>query len=214
MKSETNAIKVLIVDDHAVVRKGLRSFLQAYDDLELVGEASDGDEAVQFCEKLQPDVILMDLMMPRMDGETATTIIRQRFPQVQIIALTSFKGDRLVQKLLNAGAIGYLLKNISADELAQSIRAAHSGQPTLSPEATKALINSATQPRLPDLNLTAREMEVLKLMANGFSNPQIAEKLSISRSTVKFHVSSILAKMNLNTRTEVVSFALHNHLVD
>ncbi|NMC54723.1 MAG: response regulator transcription factor [Chloroflexi bacterium] len=214
MKSETNAIKVLIVDDHAVVRKGLRSFLQAYDDLQLVGEASDGDEAVQFCEKLQPDVILMDLMMPRMDGETATTIIRQRFPQVQIIALTSFKGDRLVQKLLNAGAIGYLLKNISADELAQSIRAAHSGQPTLSPEATKALINSATQPRLPDLNLTAREMEVLKLMANGFSNPQIAEKLSISRSTVKFHVSSILAKMNLNTRTEVVSFALHNHLVD
>lgn len=214
MKSETNAIKVLIVDDHAVVRKGLRSFLQAYDDLQLVGEASDGDEAVQFCEKLQPDVILMDLMMPRMDGETATTIIRQRFPQVQIIALTSFKGDRLVQKLLNAGAIGYLLKNISADELAQSIRAARSGQPTLSPEATKALINSATQPRLPDLNLTAREMEVLKLMANGFSNPQIAEKLSISRSTVKFHVSSILAKMNLNTRTEVVSFALHNHLVD
>lgn len=214
MKSETNAIKVLIVDDHAVVRKGLRSFLQAYDDLELVGEASDGDEAVQFCEKLQPDVILMDLMMPRMDGETATTIIRQRFPQVQIIALTSFKGDRLVQKLLNAGAIGYLLKNVSADELAQSIRAARSGQPTLSPEATKALINSATQPRLPDLNLTAREMEVLKLMANGFSNPQIAEKLSISRSTVKFHVSSILAKMNLNTRTEVVSFALHNHLVD
>lgn len=214
MKSETNAIKVLIVDDHAVVRKGLRSFLQAYDDLELVGEASDGDEAVQFCEKIQPDVILMDLMMPRMDGETATTIIRQRFPQVQIIALTSFKGDRLVQKLLNAGAIGYLLKNISADELAQSIRAARSGQPTLSPEATKALINSATQPRLPDLNLTAREMEVLKLMANGFSNPQIAEKLSISRSTVKFHVSSILAKMNLNTRTEVVSFALHNHLVD
>ncbi|KPL79024.1 LuxR family transcriptional regulator [Ornatilinea apprima] len=214
MKSETNAIKVLIVDDHAVVRKGLRSFLQAYDDLELVGEASDGDEAVQFCEKLQPDVILMDLMMPRMDGETATAIIRQRFPQVQIIALTSFKGDRLVQKLLNAGAIGYLLKNVSADELAQSIRAARSGQPTLSPEATKALINSATQPRLPDLNLTAREMEVLKLMANGFSNPQIAEKLSISRSTVKFHVSSILAKMNLNTRTEVVSFALHNHLVD
>lgn len=214
MTSETNAIKVLIVDDHAVVRKGLRSFLQAYDDLELVGEASDGDEAVQFCEKLQPDVVLMDLMMPRMDGETATTIIRQRFPQVQIIALTSFKGDRLVQKLLNAGAIGYLLKNIGADELAQSIRAARSGQPTLSPEATKALINSATQPRLPDLNLTAREMEVLKLMANGFSNPQIAEKLSISRSTVKFHVSSILAKMNLNTRTEVVSFALHNHLVD
>ena len=214
MTSETNAIKVLIVDDHAVVRKGLRSFLQAYDDLELVGEASDGDEAVQFCEKLQPDVVLMDLMIPRMDGETATTIIRQRFPQVQIIALTSFKGDRLVQKLLNAGAIGYLLKNIGADELAQSIRAARSGQPTLSPEATKALINSATQPRLPDLNLTAREMEVLKLMANGFSNPQIAEKLSISRSTVKFHVSSILAKMNLNTRTEVVSFALHNHLVD
>jgi NarL family two-component system response regulator LiaR len=214
MKPEQTKIKVLLVDDHAIVRKGLRSFLMAYDDLQLIGEAADGDEAIQFCENEQPDVVLMDLMMPRMDGETATTLIRQRFPKVQVVALTSFKGDKLVQKLLNAGAIGYLLKNVTADELAQSIRAAHQGQPTLSPEATKALINSATQPAQPNLNLTPREMEVLKLMANGYSNPHIAEELSISRSTVKFHVSSILAKMNLNTRTEVVSYALHNHLVD
>jgi len=214
MKLENQKIRVLIVDDHAIVRKGLRSFLMAFDDLQLIGEASDGDEAIHFCEREQPDVVLMDLMMPRMDGETATTQIRERFPKVQVIALTSFKGDKLVQKLLNAGAIGYLLKNVTADELANAIRSAYQGQPTLSPEATKALINSATQPAQPNLNLTQREMEVLKLMANGYSNPQIAEELSISRSTVKFHVSSILAKMNLNTRTEVVSYALHHHLVD
>jgi two-component system, NarL family, response regulator LiaR len=207
-------IRVMLVDDHAVVRSGLSAFLMVYDDLELVGEASGGKEAVQTCQKIKPDVVLMDLVMPDMDGATATKFIRQSCPQVQVIALTSFREEELVQGVLKAGAIGYLLKNVSADELANAIRSAHAGRPTLAPEAAQVLISATVTQSSPAGNdLTEREREVLRLMIDGLTNNQIAERLVVSRSTVKFHVSSILSKMGVSSRTEAVAYALQHHFV-
>jgi len=207
-------IRVLIVDDHAVVRSGLSAFLFAYDDLEMVGGAANGAEALRLCEKFQPDVILMDLVMPGMDGAATTRAIRAQHPHVQVIALTSFKEEELVQSALQAGAIGYLLKNVSADELAGAIRAAHSGRPTLAPEAAEALIQAAMHKSSVGYDLTDREKEILKLMTEGLSNPEIADQLFVSRSTIKFHVSNILSKLGAESRTEAVAIAIHNHLLD
>lgn len=209
-----DAIKVLIVDDHGVVRSGLTAFLLAYDDLVCVGDAGSGKEALRKVDKLQPDVVLMDLVMPEMDGAATTKAIREAHPEVQVIALTSFKEEDLVQAALQAGAIGYLLKDVSGDELATAIRAAHVGRPTLAPEAAQVLMHAATRPMQPGEDLTARERDILKYMAAGLSNPQIAERLVVSRSTVKFHVSNILLKLGAATRTEAVAIALQNHLVD
>ncbi len=207
-------IRVLLVDDHAVVRSGLGAFLMAFDDLELVGEASDGREAVRLCEQLQPDVVLMDLVMPGMDGAAATQAIRERCPELQVIALTSFKETELVEGAMQAGAIGYLLKNVSADKLAEAIREAHEGNPTLAPEAAQALIQATRQPRKLGFDLTDRELDVLALMVEGLTNPQIAERLIVSRSTVKFHVSNILSKLGASSRTEAVSLALQHDLIE
>ena len=204
-------IRVMIVDDHAVVRRGLATFLLAFDDLELVGEASGGDEAVTLCRQCQPDVVLMDLVMPGTDGTAATRAIRQSCPQVQVIALTSFREENLVQGALQAGAISYLLKNVSADYLAQAIRGAYAGQSTLAPEATEALIHAAQRPQ-PHYELTPREQEVLALMVQGLSNPEIADRLFVSRSTAKFHVSSVLSKLGVESRTEAVVLAMQHHL--
>lgn len=212
--AEAPRIRVFVVDDQAVVRSGLNAFLQVFDDLELVGEAASGEEAVRRCAELRPDVVLMDLVMPGMDGAAATQAIRQTCAQTQVIALTSFKDEALVTAALRAGAISYLLKNVSADELAQAIRGAAAGRPVLAPEAAQALIRAATQPPPPGHDLTDREREVLALMVRGLNNPDIAERLTVSRSTVKFHVSSILGKLGAATRTEAVTLALQHRLIE
>jgi len=207
-------IRVMLVDDHTMVRRGLAAFLQVFDDLELAGEAASGEEAVQLCARLLPDVVLMDLAMPDMDGVTATRIIRQRFPTVQVLALTSFTEEKLIQNALQAGAISYLLKDVTADELAQAIRAAHGGRATLSPAAVQAMVHAATQPPTPGHDLTEREREVLALLVEGLNNTEIAEKLVVSPSTIKSHVSHILRKLDVASRTEAAALAVRQHLVD
>ena len=209
----TNRIRVLIVDDHAVVRSGLAAFLQVFDDLELVGEAANGQQALGLCAQVQPDVVLMDLVMPDMDGASATRAIRQQYPRAQVIALTSFREHELVQAVLQAKAIGYLLKNVTADELAEAIRAAHAGRPTLAPEVTESLMHALTHPPVPGPDLTVREREVLALLVKGLSNGEIAKQLVVSHSTVKFYVSNILAKLHVAGRVEAVALAVERHLI-
>jgi NarL family two-component system response regulator LiaR len=204
----------MVVDDHTMVRRGLATFLKVFDDLELAGEAAGGQAAITLCAELQPDVVLMDMVMPEMDGATATRLIRSKSPTTQVLALTSFKEEVLVQSALQAGAIGYLLKDVSADELAQAIRAAHAGRSTLSPEAAQALVHATSQPAGPGIDLTERELEVLALMVEGLNNTQIAARLTVSPSTVKSHVSNILAKLGVASRTEAVTLALRNRLVN
>jgi len=212
--SEADRIRVIIVDDHAMLRRGLRFFLKGFDDLELIGEADSGDEATSLCAETRPDVVLMDMIMPDMDGAEATRIIRERHPSTQVIALTSFGDEDLIERALRAGAIGYLLKNVTADELAQAIRAAHAGRSTLAPEATEALIQ-ATRKRASqsDYGLTERERQVLTLMVDGLSNAEIAERLVISVATVKFHVRGVLSKLGVTSRTEAVSLAWQQDLI-
>jgi NarL family two-component system response regulator LiaR len=203
----------MLVDDHTMVRRGLATFLKVFDDLELAGEAASGEAAIELCGQVLPDVILMDLMMPDMDGATATRLIRQQFPKVQVVALTSFKEQEVVQNALQAGAIGYLLKDVSADELARAIRAAHLGRATLSPEAAQALVNAANQPPVPGQDLTERERAVLALMVEGLNNTQIAGRLVVSPSTIKTHVSHILSKLGVASRTEAVALAMRHRLI-
>jgi NarL family two-component system response regulator LiaR len=203
----------MLVDDHMVVRSGLSTVLAVYDDMQLVGEAGDGEEAIRLCEHLQPDIVLMDLVMPKMDGVTATRTIKERWPRVQVIALTSFKEKEYVEGALKAGASGYLLKNVSADELVNAIRRAAAGQPSLSPEAAQVLIQKVNEPPPPGQDMTGREREILALMVQGFSNTEIAERLFVSQSTVKFHVSNVLSKLGVTGRTEAVALAVKHHLV-
>jgi len=211
--SGTDPIRVMLVDDHGMVRRGLAAFLKVTQDLELVSEASSGRDAIALCEQTRPHVVLMDLIMPGMDGTEATRIIRERWPEVQVIALTSFQEKELVQKVLQAGAIGYLLKNVSANDLAAAIRAAHTGRSTLAPEAVQALLQAKELPADQIYGLTDREYEVLALLVEGLTNPEIAERLSISRSTAKAHVSHILGKLDVSNRAEAVAIAVQKGLV-
>jgi NarL family two-component system response regulator LiaR len=207
------AIQVMLVDDHNVVRSGLATFLNAYDDLELVGEAKNGLEAVKLCHQKKPDVILMDLMMPEMDGIAATRAILSEYPEIKIIAMTSFEDEQLVQGVLAAGAISYLLKNVTADELAKAIRDAASGRSTLSPEAARVLVEATRPTKQPLYDLTDREREVLNLVVQGNSNQQIADAMVISLATVKAHISSILSKLQVSSRAEAIAYAVKHKLV-
>ncbi len=211
--SPSDPIRVMLVDDHPMVRRGLATMLMVFDDLRLVGEAESGEAAIQLCAEVLPDVILMDMVMPGTDGASATRVIRQRHPQVQVLALTSFKEAQLIKTVLEAGAIGYLLKDVSADDLVHAIRAAHTGRATLSPEAAQTLVEAANQPPVPGLDLTEREREVLALLIEGLNNTQIAGRLTVSPSTVKSHVSNILSKLGVSSRTEAVTLALRHGLV-
>lgn len=206
-------IRVMVVDDHAMVRQGLATFLTIFDDLQLAGEADTGKSAIQLCAEIVPDVILMDMVLPDMDGASAIHAVRKKHPHVRIIALTSFKEGSRIKKALEAGAIGYLIKDVSADELAQAIRGAYAGRATLSPEAAQALVERENQPPTPGLDLTEREREVLRLMIEGLNNIQIAARLTVSPSTIKSHVSNILAKLGVASRTEAVTLALRNGIV-
>ena len=206
-------IRVLIVDDHPMVRTGLELFLLSFPDLELAGTSADGDEAVRDCGRLSPDVVLMDMAMPGMDGVTATRTIRSRYPGIRVIALTNLQAIEAVQKALRAGATSYLLKNVTADELAAAIRAAYAGRSTLAPEATQVLVEASVHPQPALEALTPRELEVLSEMAKGLSNPEIAERLVISPVTVKFHVGNILSKLACTSRTEAVVLAIQRGLV-
>jgi two-component system, NarL family, response regulator LiaR len=212
--NQARSIRVVIVDDHAMLRRGLRFFLKGFEDLELVGEAADGREAVALCAQTEPDVVLMDMVMPEMDGAEVIQIVREQNPHVRVIALTSFQEGDLIARALQAGAIGYLLKNVSAEELAQAIRAAYAGRSTLAPEAAEVLIKTTRhRANRPDYRLTEREWEVLALLVEGLSNAEIAERLVVSVPTVKFHVRGILSKLGVSSRTEAVTLAWQKNLL-
>ncbi|HSM54993.1 MAG TPA: response regulator transcription factor [Candidatus Sulfomarinibacteraceae bacterium] len=212
--SEEKKIWILIVDDHLVVREGLATLLEPFSDLQVVGKADNGSNIVKLCQTLEPDVVLMDLVMPHVDGVEATKRIREHCPGVQVLALTSFKDDRLVRGVLEAGAVGYLLKNVGANELAEAIRDAYRGQPTIAPEASQVLIETMRAPAPPGKDLTEREQEVLQLLAHGLSNSEIGEQLDISPHTVKNHLRSIYTKLGVSTRAAATRVAIKYDLID
>ena len=209
----SKTIRIEIADDHAIVRSGLRIFLMAFDDLKLVGEATNVAEAVALAKKLMPDVILMDVIMPTMDGIRATREIHAKFPETKIIALTSFTDPSLIHNAIEAGVSGYLFKDASANELANAIRSVAAGNTIFSPEVAQSLVKHET---VVDSSkyLTTRENEILALMVSGKSNSEISEALTIGLSTTKFHVSNILDKLNAKNRSEAISLAIKNHLVE
>lgn len=206
-------IRVLIVDDHTVVRGGLRLFMMAFPDLQLVGEAAAGKEAINLCGVYKPDVVLMDLMMPGMSGVETTRQIRERYPQIQVVALTSFPEENLVHDAIQAGAIGYMLKTATAIELANAIRAAARGISTLSPEAETAMAHKKMKTSYHQ-NLTEREWQIFHLVITGMNNADIASELVISMSTVKYHVSNILSKLGVANRSEAIAYAIQHHLTE
>jgi two-component system, NarL family, response regulator LiaR len=206
------AIRILLVDDHSVVRQGLRLFLKFEPELEVVGEASDGVEALRLARELKPDVVLMDLLMPVMDGIAATAAIRRELPETEVLALTSVLEDASVVGAVRAGAIGYLLKDTQAEALCQAIKAAAAGQVQLTPKAAARLMQAVSAPESPEA-LTERETEVLRLLAQGYSNKQIARSLNNTEQTIKSHVSRILSKLGVQSRTQATLYAIRVGLV-
>jgi DNA-binding NarL/FixJ family response regulator len=211
--SDQQPIRVMIVDDHLMVRDGLKMFLSLYDDLEVVAEAGDGQQAIDACRGIQPDVILMDVVMPGVDGPTATAAIRRDHPSIQVIALSTFSEQELVKQAIGAGAIGYLLKDVHANKLAEAIRDANHGRLTLDANAVQSLIQAANQQPSLGSDLTPREREVLALLVDGKTNRQIAGELTISPATVRLHVSNILSKLHAANRTEAAALALQHNLL-
>lgn len=207
-------IHIVIADDHSMVRKGLVALLTEFEDFQISGEAQDGEAAVKICDEQCPDVVLMDMVMPRMDGITASASIRQSCPDTQIIMLTSFADEKQIHSALKAGAISYLLKDVSGNRLADAIRRAHAGEPTLSPDVAQALIKISTRPPEPGHDLTEREREVLGLMMKGLNNRDISAQLDISHSTVKNHVSSVLGKLGAISRAQAVAIAFEHRILE
>jgi NarL family two-component system response regulator LiaR len=212
-EGRSTRIRVVIVDDHELVRSGLESTLLLFDDIELVAQAGSGEAAVRACEEAQPDVVLMDLVMPGMSGTEATRRILERCPGARVVALTSFSEEDLIEGALRAGATGYLTKDISGAELATAIRAASAGVPALGPRAAAALMHAVAAPDVLGKDLTPRERQVLALVAEGLSNSEIADRLVISLSTAKRHVSSVITKLGASSRTEAATMAVRHHLV-
>lgn len=212
--TEDQPIRILLVDDHALVRSGLKNFIYGYEWMEPVGEASNGQEAVEFCRENPVDVILMDMVMPVMDGVQATRQILKQNPAIKIVILTSFLEQDMVQQALSAGAIGYILKNVSADDLAKAIQSAYQGHSTLSQEATEVLVQATRSRQQPGADLTEREREVLAYLARGLSNAEISRELSVSLATVKFHLANIYTKLGVNNRVEAVTTALEYNLIE
>ena len=205
-------IRVLIADDHSVVRQGLRMFLELEGDIQLVGEASNGHEVVGLARQFKPDVVLMDLLMPEMDGIAATEAIRRELPDTQVVALTSVLEDQAIFDAVRVGAISYLLQDTESEKLCDAIRAAAAGEVRLSPEVAARLMREVSAPESPE-TLTDRETEVLRVLARGLSNSEIAEELFVTEATVKTHVSSILAKLDLPSRTRAALYALKIGLI-
>lgn len=211
---KSNPIRVIAVDDHEVIRGGIKFALLTVEDIELVGEARDGEEALLLCEQLQPDIVLMDLMMPGIDGVTAIQSIHEQCPQTQILVLTSYHDEVLVPRAMHAGATGYLLKGVSNQKLIEAIHAAHAGQPTIAKEAVADLVEAAVPSDKADIELSERESEVLTLLAQGLSNKEIAEQLFFSVSTVKYHVRVLFSKLGANSRAEVIALAWEHNLIE
>ena len=209
-------IRVLVVDDHAVVREGLRTFLDLQDGIEVVGEAADGEDAVSAASRLDPDVVLMDLVMPRLGGVAAMRLLRDRAPRARVIVLTSFLDDEKLLPALRAGAAGYLLKNAQPEELVRAVRAAHAGEVLLDPVVAARLVETLAleRPARPLDRLTPRELDVLRLIGRGLANKRIAGELGVSEKTVKTHVGHLLAKLGVTDRTQAAVLALHEGLVE
>jgi NarL family two-component system response regulator LiaR len=212
--SQEKLIRILVVDDHTMVRRGLATFIGVFDDFSMVGEATNGESSIRLCNELNPDIVLMDMVLPDMDGASATRAIKREHPEIRVIFLTSFKDEVLIMNAMQAGAVGYLLKDISENELAQAIRGAMSGQVTFSPEAARIMLTANKQQPVPGGDLTERERAVLELMVEGLNNTQIAQRLFISPATVKSHVSNILSKLNVTGRTEAVALAIRHGLIE
>jgi two-component system, NarL family, response regulator LiaR len=211
---DISCTRVVVVDDHPVICRGISLSLRVFDDIQVVGEASNGEDALRLCHEVQPDVVIVDLAMPGMGGVATIRALREVCPQAHIVALTSFQEGTLVRDALQAGAIGYLLKDVPVDELAKTIRLTHRGVPTLAQAAAQALVHTVTaEPSQTDGDLTRQERQVLGLVAQGLSNHQVAQRLTISTATVKHHVHGLQLKMGASNRTEIVSLAFRRHLI-
>jgi len=212
--TEKNKIKVMVVDDHPLVRHGIKTVFEAYDDIEMVAEAENGKEALEICEKCKPDIVIMDMVMPILDGAEATVQLIKRFPDIKVIALTSFNDKDLIKKSLKAGAVNFILKNISGAKLVKVIKDVYRGKFVLSPHATKILLTELREKTDDNIKLTKREKEILALIVEGLSNKEISKRLFLSNSTIQFHVSNILSKLGVSKRTEAAYLALKQKLVE
>jgi NarL family two-component system response regulator LiaR len=211
--TEKNIIKVMVVDDHPLVRHGIKTVFEAYDDILLVAEAENGKEAIEMYEKCLPDIVLMDMMMPVLDGSEATSLLIKRWPDAKIIALTSFNDNDLIKNSLKAGAVSYLLKDVSGAKLVKTIKDVYKGKFALSSLATRVLLSELREKANENIKLTNREIEILSLIVEGLPNKEIAKRLFLSNSTVQFHVSNILSKLGVSKRTEAAYLALKQKLV-